>query len=120
MKLHFRGIQVPALGSPRDIVYRNYLLHETRVEAKKHQMLLLTTIGAPFITTDSARSSWDRQAKQAFEEYVSLMFGEEVTPNMREENEMMEFYMNKVKNSSPVLSGSSSKGNLVVSNLPEF
>jgi hypothetical protein len=78
------------------------------------------TIGAPFITNDSARSSWDRQAKQAFDEYVSLMFGEEVTPQMKEENEMLEFYMKKVKNSSPVITGNSSKGNLAVTNLPEF
>ena len=120
MKLHFRGIQVPALGSPRDIAYRNYLIHETKVEAKKHQMLLLITMGSAAMQGNSARSGWDRQAKQAFDEYVMMMFGEEVTPRMKEEAELLKYYTEKVAPSRPVITGSSSKGNLRVTNLPDF
>lgn len=120
MKLHFRGIQVPALGSPRDIAYRNYLIHETKVEAKKHQMLLLITLGSAAMSDNSARSEWDRQAKQAFDEYVMMMFGEEVTPRMREEENLLKFYNEKIAKSKPLMTGSSSKGNLRVTNLPDF
>ena len=119
MKLHFRGIQVPALGSPRDKVYRDFLINESKIEAKKHQMLLLMTMGSAAIM-DSHRSDWDRQAKQVFDEYISLMFGQEVTPRMREEAEMLKFYQEKIAKSSPVITGSSSKGNLSVTNLPKF
>lgn len=120
MKLHFRGIEVPALGSPRDIVYRNYLIHENRLEAKKHQMLLLITMGSALISESGARSEWDRQAKAAFEDYVLLMFGEEVSPRAKEEADLLKFYEEKIKESKPVIRGSSSKGDLRVENLPEL
>ena len=122
MKLHFRGIQVPALGSPRDVVYRDFLLYEAKLEAKKHQMLLLLTIGAPSIEGESSRSQWNSQAKNVFDEYISLMFGEETTSKRKEEAEMLKYYMEKIKNSAPVIAGSSTnQGNgLSVSNLPEF
>lgn len=119
MQLHFRGIQVPALGSPRDIVYRNYLIHETKLEAKKHQLSLMTALGSANINSES-RSEWNRQATQVFDEYVSLMFGEEITPARKEETEMLRYYEEKIKKSKPIMMGDSSKGNLTVTNLPKF
>jgi hypothetical protein len=120
MNIHFRGLEVPALGSPRDVMYRKYLIHETKVEAKKHQMMLLMTLGSAEITEKANRSSWDRQAKQVFDEYVMLMFGEEVTPKMKEEAGLLKFYQDKIAKSKPRIKKDSKNGKITVEGLPTF
>lgn len=120
MGLHFRGIEVPPLGSSRDIVFRKYLMREAKVEAKKQLLPLLTAIGSPSITDPAMRSQWDRQAKKIFDDYVALLCGEEISESDREEKELIEFYETHIKKSKPVLSGNSkSKGPLVLSNIPD-
>jgi hypothetical protein len=120
MQLHFRGIQVPALGSLRDIAYRQYLIHEAKLEAKKHQMMLMLTIGAPMITEDSQRSSWEKQAKTVFEEYVCMMFGEEMVSGNKIETDMLAFYEERIRTSRPIMYGNSAKNNLSVTGLPSL
>ena len=117
MKLHFRGIEVPALGSSRDIVYRDYLIHEAKVEAKKHQLLFLNTLGSPFITDDSARRAWDKQAKETFDQYVMLLLGQDSIPENREEALMKEYYSKVVQKSKPKMHRDKD-GKLFVTDLP--
>lgn len=119
MKLHFRGIQVPALGSPRDIAYRQYLGYEARLEAKKHKLFLLTTIATPSFSEDSGRRAWHKQAKDTFDEYVMLMIGKEEVPVDTEEAKMQQFYNDVLKNSAPKLS-KDQDGKLVVTDLPRL
>lgn len=119
MKLHFRGIQVPALGSPRDVVYRDYLLHETRIEAKKHELLLLTTLASPFLTEDSQRREWDKESKRVFNEYIALMLGQEVVPVNREEAILQEYYAKVVKPTKPILT-KGKDGKLNVTGIPKL
>lgn len=119
MKLHFRGIQVPALGSPRDIVYRDYLIHEAKLEAKKHELLLLTTIASPFITEDNQRRAWDKESKRVFDEYVALLLGQETIPVNKEEQILQDFYAKVVKKTAPKLSRGKD-GKLTVTGLPKL
>ena len=119
MKLHFRGIEVPALGSPRDIVYRNYLIYEAKLEAKKHQMLFLIGIGTPTFTDSSEGRKWDKQTKRVFDEYVTLLLGQEVVPVNSEEERMKEFYEKVISKSKPKLF-KDREGKLKVENLPRF
>jgi len=117
--LHFRGLEVPPLNSPRDVIFRKYLLREAKIEAKKQLLPLLTVIATPAIQDPGSKSQWDRQAKKIFDEYVSLLCGEEISESDREEKELLEFYENHIKKSKPVLSGNSKfKGPLVLSNIP--
>lgn len=83
-------------------------------------MMLLITMGSPIFTEGSQRSEWDRQAKTIFDDYVALSFGEEVSPQAREEADMLKFYEQRIKSSKPILRGDSTKDNLSVSNLPEL
>lgn len=123
MKLHFRGIEVPALGSPRDLVYREYLLYEAKLEAKRHQLLLLTTMGAPFITDANDRREWDGQAKDVFDQFVSLLFGYENvsirSSKKMQEDMMREFYEVRVKPSRPKLH-KNQDGSVSVTDLPKL
>jgi hypothetical protein len=119
MKLHFRGIKVPALGSPRDIVYRNYLSHEAKVEAKKHQLFLLITMASADFVDDSSKRTWDKQAKTVFEEYVMFLYGQQEIPEDKEETKLQQFYAEVIKDSKPVLS-KDKDGKLVVTNLPNL
>lgn len=119
MKLHFRGIQVPALGSPRDIVYRNFLLYEAKLEAKKHKLSLLIALGSPMFSDDSQRRIWDKEAKNTFDEYLMLMLGKEGLPEDSEEARMQEYYDKVLKNSAPKLR-KDSEGKLVVTDLPKL
>lgn len=117
MKLFFRGIEVPSLGSTRDRIFRDYLLHEAKVEAKKHQLLLLTTMGSTFISDASNRRAWDEQASQVFDEYVMLNLGLSTLPQDRETTLMQKFYSEVVKDSRPTLKRGKD-GKLSVTDLP--
>lgn len=118
MNLHFRGIQVPALGSLRDIMYRRYLTYEAKTEAKKQQLNLLHAIGGIIIDPDK-RSRWERQVKTTYEEYVSLLFGVEIQNINSEEETLKNFYKRVIKPSNPKLKRGNNR-KLVVENLPEF
>jgi hypothetical protein len=97
MKLHMRGIKVPALGSPRDRVYRDYLVNEQRLEAKKQELSLYIAIGSMPEGTD--RREWISRTKKSFDAYVSLMWGIEPQDYSDEERKLMNYYTKIVKKS---------------------
>lgn len=103
MKLHFRGIQVPALGSSRDIVYRDFLLHESRTEAKKQELNLLIALATPKFDNPSDRRTWDKEVKNAFNTYTSLLLGYQTPVTSVEEDNMKKFYSEVIQKSSPKL-----------------
>lgn len=119
MKLHFRGLQVPALGSPRDLIFRAYLDHESKLEAKKHQLDLMIAIGTPTIVDAAQRRAWDQQAKEVFEDYVMLSFGHETKPKDNREEVLQEYYQKVIKPSAPRLYKDKS-GKLMATNLPKL
>lgn len=92
-----RGIQVPALGSPRDRVYRDYLVHEQRLEAKKQELALYIAIGSA--PEGSDRREWVGRTKKSFDSYVSLMWGIEPQDHSEEEKKLIEYYTKVVKKS---------------------
>lgn len=117
--MHFRGLQVPALGSPRDIVYRNYLVHEAKLEAKKNELLLLIALGTPTMLDDAGRRSWDTQVKEVFSGLVALLLGHETAPKNNDVEIIKNFYDKVVKHTSPVLS-KSADGKLTVKGIPKL
>jgi hypothetical protein len=97
MKLHMRGIEVPALGSPRDRVYRDYLVHEQRLEAKRQELSLYTAIGS--MPEGADRREWIGKTKKSFDSYISLMWGVEPQEHSVEEKKLMDYYSKIVKKS---------------------
>lgn len=92
-----RGIQVPALGSPRDRVYRDYLVHEQRLEAKKQELALYIAIGSAPAGVD--RREWISRTKKSFDAYVSLMWGMEPEEYSDDEKKLLNYYTKVVKKS---------------------
>lgn len=119
MGIHFRGLEVPPLGSTRDKIYRQYLMHEIRVEAKKRELELLITMATPSFSDANAKRAWDVQAKKAFNQYVLLMTGSEYNEKDNDEKAMLDYYENVIKTSKPVLK-QIGKGQLGVIGLPDF
>ena len=96
-----RGIEVPALGSPRDIVFRAYLDHETRLEAMKQKLVLLQTVGiSAGFENPNRKREWITAATKHFNDYVSLKFGVEPKDIDETEKQMQEFYEKVVKPST--------------------
>lgn len=98
MKLHMRGIKVPPLGSPRDRMYRAYLIHEQRTEAKKHELGLFMAIGLAPAHGD--RREWVGAAKRSFDAYAALLWGQEPQEHSVEEQKLIDYYTNVVKKST--------------------
>jgi hypothetical protein len=97
MKLHMRGIQVPALGSPRDRVYRDYLIHEQRLEAKKQELASYIALGS--IPEGANKREWATNIKRSFTSYVSLIWGVEPEDYSEDDRKMMDYYSKIVKKS---------------------
>lgn len=101
MKLHMRGLKVPPLGSPRDRIYRAYLVHEQRLEAKHHEMSLFMAVGlAPSI---GDRREWVAAAKRSFDSYAALLWGQEPQEHTEEEKKLLDYYTNFVKKSTLIV-----------------
>lgn len=96
--MHFRGLEVPTLGSPRDKIFRDYLAWEARVEAKKHEMLMYLVIGSSRVPAEKERE-WGVAIKKSFESYASLLWGMEPKEVTEEEQEMLEYYEEVLKKS---------------------
>lgn len=121
-------MQVPALGSPRDIIFRGYLNHEAKVEIKKQKLTLLLAIGTPFITDPDNKKAWDTQAKKIYSDYVDALVGrvsqsaeeesEEQSQTQREES-LRKFYQEVIQNTAPKLSRDG-QGVLHVTGLPKI
>lgn len=93
-----KGMQVPALGSPRDRVYRDYLVHEQRLEAKRQELSLYIAIGS--MPEGADRREWIGKTKKSFDSYISLMWGVEPQEHSEEEKKLMEYYTKIVKKST--------------------
>ena len=104
MEIFFQGLEVPSLGSPRDIVFRSYLSHKAKISAKKTQLDLMIAVASPTFTDTSKQRSWSEEAKGVFEDYVTLLFGYQTKPRNLEEQKMLSFYTDVVKKSAPILS----------------
>jgi hypothetical protein len=123
--MYFQGVQVPALGSPRDIVFRKYMTHQAKTEAAKHKLYLLQTIGTPMFSDEAASKRWTKKAGKFFDEYLALIFGvtemakAEEEEEERTEQELMEFYEQVVKPSKVKIRRDSS-GALVATDLPKI
>lgn len=115
LSLHFRGIEVPALGSPRDKIFRDYLGWEARKEAKKHELLMLLAMASPNIANENRRT-WNTGVKKSFEAYVSLLWGAEPNETSEEDDKMVEFYEEVVKKSTVVMT--KTKEGLVATGVP--
>jgi hypothetical protein len=100
-------------------VYRDFLFHEAKLEAKKHELLFMNTIASSFLTEETQRRAWDKQVKTSFDQYVGLLLGIEVLPVSSEEIEMKEYYDKVIKDSKPVLKKDKNK-KLSVEGLPKL
>lgn len=106
-----RGIEVPSLGSPRDIVFRAYLDHEVRLESLKQKLTLLQTVGASANFADPNRKrEWISAATKHFNDYISLKFGVEPKDTSAEEESLLEYYEKVVKPSKITLRKDKRKG----------
>lgn len=122
--MHFQGLEVPALGSPRDIIFRKYLTHKARTEAAKHKLMLLQTIGTPMFSSEEASRKWSKKAGRIFDEYLSGLFGvpdiglKEEEREEAEQEQLLEFY-NKVVKPSKVKLSRNGEGKLTATGLPK-
>jgi len=66
-------------------------------------MMLLLVMGAPTISDQATRRSWNEQSKKVFTQYVDLLMGIEVSEEDLQEKEMIEFYENVVKKVKPTI-----------------
>ncbi len=98
MNLLFRGVEVPKLGSLRDVTFRKYLIREVRVEAKKHEMALLTAMTNPNFPPAANKAPWEREVNKSFNEYVALAMGYQTVAEDPEEKKMQDFYQEHVRN----------------------
>jgi len=123
--MYFQGVEVPALGSPRDVVFRKYLTHKSKQEAVKHKLLFLQTLGTPNFIDEETKRKWSRRASNIFDEYLALLFNVPFVPDDTEEREeeekarKLEYYEKVVKPSAPRLSRDG-EGRLIVTSLPKL
>lgn len=124
MQMLFRGLQVPALGSPRDIIYRKYLTHETQVEIRKSELQVLIALSNPSFSEDSSRIAWGARVSEIFDKYIHSALGvpyveKEQKPSHTwdsKKDELINFYTTVVKPSKPIIT--KERGQLTVKNLP--
>lgn len=100
-KLHLRGVKVPKLGSLQDRVYREIVMHENQLEAKKMQFLMLLTVTNPAIGDDSKRREWTGSVQAIWKEYVGLLMNVEIPAVSAEDEKMMQYYSEVVKKLKP-------------------
>lgn len=98
----FRGVQVPALGTSKDIVLRQFLSREARVSAKRAYLdVLLAQLTSS--SEPTSRAKLNKVISSVYDEFVSLSFGIEPPEKNDEEELLKEFYDKVVKHTKPVL-----------------
>jgi len=80
-------------------VFRDYLIWEARVEAKKHELMMLIALGSANIDNNGQRREWNSSVKKSFTSYVSLLWGSEPKDISQEDEQLMEFYEDVIKKS---------------------
>ena len=103
MRLHFRGITVPALGSTRDIVYRDFMFHENKVEVKKAEIAILSAVSASVHLSSDKAAEWNKYCETVLKDYVSLLLGHKIDTVARRDSEMLDYYQKYIKDTSPVI-----------------
>lgn len=80
-------------------------------------------MGTPFISDDNKRREWDGQAKDIFDQYVSLLFGHESitvkSTKATQEDMMRDFYETRVKPYKPKMY-KDENGKIKVTDLPKL
>ena len=117
LSLHFRGIQVPALGSPRDVIFRDYLIFEAKKEAKKHEMMMMIAMASANIP-QQAKAEWFTTVKKTYEAYVSYSWGIEPKAIKDEDQNLLDYYEKVIKKSKVKLVNT--EEGLVATGVPGF
>ncbi|MCU1496042.1 MAG: hypothetical protein JWO62_3806 [Acidimicrobiaceae bacterium] len=97
MKLHLSGVKLPKLGTIQDRVYRDYMVKEAHLEAKKGEMMMLMALTNPSIEDPNKRREWADTIKGLWTRYLSLLMNVEIPESTEKEIQMMEYYQTVVK-----------------------
>lgn len=103
MTLFFRGIEVPPLGSSRDIVFRQYLVREARVEAKRAELMAAIAVHTPTYSEQNKADDWTKVIRRMHSDFVVLSMGSEPVEQDDEEAKLLEFYEKRVKTTRPTV-----------------
>lgn len=104
MKLHLSGVKLPKLGSIQDRIYRDYLVKEAQLEAKKTEMVMLMTLTNPTIQDPAKYREWSGSIKGLWTQYLSMLLNVELPEHTKKEVEMLEYYQNTMKHAKLKLS----------------
>ncbi|HET8686715.1 MAG TPA: hypothetical protein VFM18_08630 [Methanosarcina sp.] len=99
MKLHIQGVKLPPLGSIQDRIYRQYLVKEAQLEAKRTEFSMMTLLTNPQISEDVRWKEWRGNVRDMWQQYVSMLFHLEVESQSSKDKESMDYYVNVVKHS---------------------
>jgi hypothetical protein len=97
MKLHLSGVKLPKLGTIQDRVYRDYMVKEAHLEAKKTEMIMLMALTNPDIEDPNKRREWSDTVKSLWTKYLSLLLNVEIPEATEQEMQMMEYYQTVVR-----------------------
>lgn len=112
MQLYFRGIEVPALGSPRDLIFRAYLSHENRIQAKQQELLLLIALATPTLADSNSKRTWNTETTKIFNAYTSLLWGMEPKEVNEEDKKWAEYYAETIQQTK-IVAKKGEKGQLI-------
>lgn len=116
MKLYTSGVKVHKLGSPQDVVVRQYLVKESEKEVTKTKfMVMLVSNIIPFNNENDSKE-WHQKVKKVWSNYLGLEYGVEIPEFSDKETQMIDHYKTKVKHLKPVLK-KDAKGQFVVHGL---
>lgn len=113
MRLYTQGIKLPKLGTIQDRVLRQFASQEAELEAKKAEFQMLTLLTNPSISDDESRRDWRKKVTNIWRGYVSKLFVVDLPSEDDEENDLKEFYLQRVKNSKVQLQRDERTGDLV-------
>lgn len=103
MELKFKGLEVPALGSLRDITFRKFLNKQALLEAKRAEFDYLIAIATPNFSDNNDRRSWNSSVHKVFTEYVYMLHGAKPKLRSDAEEEMIKYYENVIRTSKMLL-----------------
>lgn len=101
LKLHLQGVEVPQLGSLKDRVLREAMLHEDKLELKKLEFQMMIALTTPQFSEDGRARSWTENIRKIWRQTVGLTLFVDVPENSEEETQMMEYYANVVSKLRP-------------------
>lgn len=120
MKLHLSGVKLPKLGTVKDRIYRDYLVKEAQLEAKKTEMVMLMALTNPTIQDPAKHREWASAIKEIWTQYLSLLLNVEMPEHTKKEVEMLEYYQSVMKHSKLKLFKDKKTGKLQVSGIEKL